>query len=80
MAKRKQAKQKSVATDIAPAPSPIVLASLQRRGDAEAINYHEPPSIAAEAPIEIMHRLNWAERDLAIRKRREAINTNGATP
>jgi hypothetical protein len=49
--------------------SPIILASLQRRGDAPAITYPEMPSIAAETPVEIMHRLSWAARDAAIRKR-----------
>jgi hypothetical protein len=52
--------------------SPIILASLQRRGDAPAIIYPEMPPIAAETPVEIMHRLNWAARDAAIRKRRAA--------
>jgi hypothetical protein len=50
----------------------VVLQSLQR--PAAPIVHDEPPSIAAETSIEIMHRLNWATRDLASRKRRDELN------
>jgi hypothetical protein len=50
--------------------SPIILASLQRHSET---SHPEPPPIAAETSIEIMHRLNWATRDLAIRKRRDEL-------
>jgi hypothetical protein len=50
----------------------VVLQSLQ--SPAAPIVHDEPPSIAAETCIEIMHRLNWATRDLASRKRRDELN------
>jgi hypothetical protein len=52
--------------------SPIILASLQRRGDAPAIIYPEMPPIAPETQVEIMHRLDWVAREAATRKRRAA--------
>jgi hypothetical protein len=53
---------------------PIILASLQRRGTDPVVTYPEAPSIAPETAIEILRRQNWAARDLAIRKRRDATN------
>jgi hypothetical protein len=32
-----------------------------------------PIPIAPESPIEVLHRLNWAAPDLAIRKRRDDL-------
>jgi hypothetical protein len=52
---------------------PIILTSLQRRGDAPRIVYPQPAPIAAETPIEILHRQNWTARDLAFRKRRDLL-------
>jgi hypothetical protein len=52
---------------------PIILQSLQRRGTDPGDTYLEAPPIAPESAEEIMRHLNWASRDLAIRKRRDEI-------
>jgi hypothetical protein len=49
----------------APALTPSTVVILQSlESPAAPIVHDEPPPIAAETSIEIMHRLNWATRDL----------------
>jgi len=49
--------------------APAILASLRTH---ESKIYPEPHPIAPESAAEIMRRLNWEERDRAIRKRRQS--------